>query len=284
MVETEEETVAETDPIGSRLKAAREAQGMSLDDVAAKTRVPIRHLQHMERGEWDALPATTYSVGFARAYAGAVGLNPSEIGSELRAQLGTGAKTPAQAALYEPADPARVPPLSLAIIAGVIALLLVAAYLFWRNSAVEDAPVGQDEVAVADAGPAAAPGGAPPPAPAIAPAATGPVTITATDEVWLRVYEAGGANLVEKIFKAGETYQVPATATRPQIITGRPNAIRVNVGSTVIPPLGPPEKTVADVSLLPADLIARPAPSAAPAAAKGPANAKAPAKAPAPAR
>jgi len=74
MVETEQDDFA-ADPIGSRLKAAREAQGMSLDDIAAKTRVPIRHLQHIEKGEWDALPAPTYSVGFARAYATAVGLN-----------------------------------------------------------------------------------------------------------------------------------------------------------------------------------------------------------------
>jgi len=278
MVELEEETVAEADPIGSRLKAAREAQGMSLDDVAAKTRVPIRHLQHMEKGEWEALPATTYSVGFARAYASAVGLNAAEIGSELRAQLGVGQKTPAQAALYEPADPARVPPKALVITVIVIGLLLIGGYLIWRNNAVEEAPIAQSELAVADAGPAAAPGAVPPPAPGPTAATTGPVTITATDEVWLRVYEAGGANLVEKIFKVGETWQVPATATRPQLITGRPNAIRINVGSTVIPPLGPPEKTVADVSLLPADLIARPAPSAAPVAPKAPAKALAPAR------
>src|SRR5439155_12383970 len=130
MAELEQvETAA--DPIGARLKTAREAQGLSLDDVAAKTRVPIRHLVHIEKGEWDQLPAPTYSIGFARAYATAVGLEASEIGSDLRAQL-TNAQAPTPAH-YEPADPARVPPRWLALVAGIIAILLVAGYFVWRS-------------------------------------------------------------------------------------------------------------------------------------------------------
>ncbi len=66
--------------IGERLRAAREARDMSLDEVATRTRIPLRHLQHIEAGEWDSLPAITYSVGFARSYANAVGLNGAEIG------------------------------------------------------------------------------------------------------------------------------------------------------------------------------------------------------------
>jgi hypothetical protein len=64
---------------------------------------------------------------------------------------------------------------------------------------------------------------------------------------------------------AGERYVVPATAERPQILTGRPNAIRVTVGTTEIPPLGPAERTISDVSLAPADLVARLQPAQAPA-------------------
>ena len=74
--------------VGERLRLAREAKGLSLDDVARQTRIPIRHLEHIEREEWDALPATTYSVGFARSYANAVGLDGAAIGAEVREQLG----------------------------------------------------------------------------------------------------------------------------------------------------------------------------------------------------
>src|SRR3712207_1378987 len=125
--------------IGLRLRAAREAKGLSLDDVARQTRIPVRHLEHIEREEWDALPAVTYSVGFARSYANVVELDGAQIGAEVRAQLG-GARpgNTAAAPFYEPADPARVPPRSLAIAAAVLALLLVIGYLIWRSSAVDD--------------------------------------------------------------------------------------------------------------------------------------------------
>jgi cytoskeletal protein RodZ len=74
--------------VGERLRTTREAKGVSLQEVATQTRIPIRHLEHIERGEWDALPAATYSVGFARSYATTVGLDPAEVGQELRQELG----------------------------------------------------------------------------------------------------------------------------------------------------------------------------------------------------
>ena len=74
--------------IGERLRRAREARAMSLDDVASQTRIPMRHLQHIEQEEWDALPAPTYAIGFTRNYATAVGLDGPAIANELRDQIG----------------------------------------------------------------------------------------------------------------------------------------------------------------------------------------------------
>src|SRR4028119_2393630 len=94
--------------IGQRLRVAREAKNLSLAEVASKTRIPIRHLQHIEDGEWDALPAPTYSVGFARSYANAVGLNGNEIGAELRQQIGS-PRPPHDAAPPHSAPPRACP-------------------------------------------------------------------------------------------------------------------------------------------------------------------------------
>lgn len=245
-------------PVGDRLKAAREERGMSLDDVANVTRVPTRHLLHIERGEWDALPAQTYSIGFARAYAKAVGLNGAEIGQELRAQLG--APQHSATIAYEPADPARVPPRSLAIVAGLIAILLVVSYAIWRsNSVPEEDP--QAEAAAADT-----PIVAPPPAAVAGPnlplggpsaAASGPVVLTAVDSVWLRVYEAGGPILFESTMKPGDRFEVPSNAQRPQVRVGRPEALRVTIGQSPVPQLGPTGQPIGDVSLLAADLVGR---------------------------
>lgn len=241
-------------PVGKRLREAREAKGLSLDEVAARTRVPTRHLQHIEDGEWEALPAPTYTVGFARSYGNAVGLDGTEIGAELREQLGGGSNR-AAAPAYEPADPARVPPRSLAIVAAVIALLLAGAYMVWRSGAVDDSDIEAADVVSAPAEPAA-PKAAPK---AAAPAApqTGPVALTAIQEVWLRIDEEGGQRLYQGTLKAGERYEIPPQAQRPQILTGRPDALRVTVGNTEIPQLGPAERTISDVSLAPADLLAR---------------------------
>lgn len=266
-------------PVGERLRAAREAKGMSLDDVASMTRVPTRHLQHIEDGDWDSLPAVTYSVGFARAYAGAVGLDGREIGSELRSQLGA-PQSSAVTAPYEPTDPARVPPRSLALVAAVIALVLVAGYLVWRGSAVGDADP-QMEAAALDTPILPQPKAAPRPVTAnqaaAGPAAlAGPVVLTATDELWLRVSEADGPVLVERTMRPGESYEVPATAQRPVLRAGRPDALRVTVGQTIIPQVGPSGRPVGDVSLLPADLAARlqaPGTGAAPPSAPAPAPA-----------
>src|ERR1044072_4467237 len=85
-----DEELVETDmpTVGERLRAAREEKGLSLEDIAAQTRIPQRHLESLETADWDKLPAPTYTTGFAKSYAGAVGLDRSEIGEQLRAEIG----------------------------------------------------------------------------------------------------------------------------------------------------------------------------------------------------
>ena len=241
--------------VGERLRRAREAKGMSLEEIATQTRIPVRHLQHIEKEEWDALPAVTYCVGFVRSYANAVGLDGSELGRELRDRLG-GMRTRAPAAeYYQPADPARVPPRSLALFAAIFAVVLIVGYLFWRNSG-DNVPTS----VTAPVAEAPAPQQArqqQPAAPSPQSAAGQPVTMTATGPVWLRVYEEGGATITERTLAAGESLQIPATATRPMLRVGAPEALRITVGQTVIPQLGPAGSPVGNVSARPEDLVAR---------------------------
>src|SRR5438046_9662731 len=83
------EPVPEVPPtVGERLRAAREKAKLSLEDVAAQTRIPQRHLASIETGEWDSLPAPTYTIGFAKNYAGVVVLTRADIGEQLREEMG----------------------------------------------------------------------------------------------------------------------------------------------------------------------------------------------------
>jgi len=269
-----DEELVETDvpSAGERLRAAREEKGLSLEDIAAQTRIPRRHLESIEQADWDKLPAPTYTIGFARSYASSVGLDRTDIADQLRAEMG-GQRTMAQSEVFEPADPARTMPKSL-VLGAIVAVILLVILMSWLSRRSLEQP---DE-GVVNTPVAAAPAAQQPAAPAPTAAAQGPVVLTATDAVWLAIKD-NGTVLKQGIMQPGETFQVPATATAPVLTTAKAEALRINVGTAVAPSIGP-AATKVSVSLLPADLMktgqaARPAPAAA---------APAPAQAPAPVR
>jgi cytoskeleton protein RodZ len=244
---------------GDKLRRAREAQGLSLQEVAVRTRVPIRQLEVLERNEFSSLPGIPYAVGFARAYARALGMDEAEIAADVRGELGPDSRAGRYEA-FEPADPARVPPRALAWTAAVVALLIAIGYGVWRTQMFT--PPTDEQIAENVAAPAAprAPGAAP----SAAPATPGPVVLTATDAVWLRIYDEAGTRLLEKEMAKGESFTVPANANNPMILTGRPDALAVTVGGKPVPALGTAERTISDMPISAAALLARPAPAAAP--------------------
>ncbi|MGJ3626299.1 helix-turn-helix domain-containing protein [Sphingomonas sp. MMS24-JH45] len=93
--------------VGARLRAAREAQGMSMADLAQRTRVTQRFLEAIEDDRLDLLPSSTYASGFARAMARAVGLDQAEIGRDIRAAIARGGGPVRQHHIEEIADPSR---------------------------------------------------------------------------------------------------------------------------------------------------------------------------------
>jgi cytoskeleton protein RodZ len=258
----DEETVATEFPsVGERLRAAREEKGFSLEDLAAETRIPLRHLESLEAGDWDQLPAPTYTIGFAKSYASAVGLDRAEIGDQLRAEMGGYRADTPTVEHFEPVDPARTMPKWL-VLSAIVAIIAVVIVFSWMRSRAltEEAPPPvatqeQQVPAPAQAAPQAAP----------AAAAQGPVVLTATAPAWLRVTDQG-KTLYEGMMQPGQTYQVPQTAVAPKLRAGAPEALRITVGNAVAPPVGPAGQVASDVSLLPADLMRAPSATPAPAA------------------
>ena len=255
----EDKVATNSSTVGARLKAARTKQKMSLEDIAAQTRIPLRHLESVEQSAWDRLPAPTYTIGFAKAYAGAVGMDRAEVSEQLREELGGHSYKVTSTDSFEPVDPARTMPkwLVLGAIAGVLLLVLL---LSWLNERSLEA----DEPAAANT---AAPIAAAPATPAPArPAAQGPVVLNATEQVWLRVYDKAGTEYFSGMLNPGQTFAVPSSAAAPLLKTAKPEALRINVGTAIAPTVGPAGKMISDVSLLPADLLrsgAAPAPASA---------------------
>lgn len=75
--------------VGQKLKDARIAKGLTLDDLQQSTKIQKRYLIAIEEGNYDALPGNFYVRAFARQYAETVGLNPNEIVNEIDQELGT---------------------------------------------------------------------------------------------------------------------------------------------------------------------------------------------------
>jgi cytoskeleton protein RodZ len=238
---------------GQRLRAAREEKGLSLEDVAAQTRIPRRHLESLESGDWERLPAPTYTTGFAKSYATVVGLDRSEIYEQLRSEMGGVRPTATASEVFEPADPARTMPkwLVFGAIAAVLVLVLVMSWLNERSFR------GTDEAAADTPATAPAPEVAAPAPVAPAAVAQGPVVITANEQVWIQVKE-GTSTLKAGLLEVGQSFEVPATATAPMLTTAKPEALRIAVGTADAPPVGPAGATVRNVSLLGPDLMRGP--------------------------
>jgi cytoskeletal protein RodZ len=252
----------ETEPdeivtVGQRLREAREAKGLSVEDIAAQTRIPTRHLTSLEESDWEKLPAATYSIGFAKNYAAAIGLDRNEIGDQLRAEMGGSRPPAAYAEVYEAVDPARTMPKGLVI--GALALLAVLVLgLSWLSNRSMKA-----EQPAAEAAEVTPPAVAAAPAAESSPAPAGVVVITATEPVWVAIRD-GAAVLKQGEMAAGERFEVPASAAAPVLTTGKPEALQIQVGTGQAPSIGPAGKRVSDVSLKAADLMQAPATQASP--------------------
>ncbi len=252
------DTAAPPSGAAARMRAAREAAGLSLKDIAETTRVPLRHLASLEEGDYSALPGATYVSGFARAYARAVGMDESALVSQLREEIDEMGGLAHSAYEFEEAvNPARIPPRWLAWVAALIVLVVAASYGIWRMQLMTPPTDEQIASQAAETEQGSRQGTVSPAAPAPAPA-IGPVVMTAVDDVWIRIYQPDGTKLYEGILKRGDSYTVPDNARDPMILTGRPDALAVTVGGQAIPPLGSAERTISDVPVGAAALLARP--------------------------
>ena len=230
--------------------------------MAQRTRVPLRHLEGIENGDYSAMPTPTYAVGFAKAYARAVGENEVEIARDVRGRAEVTAARRPEYQPYETHEVVRGPSSGVMIGAIGLAVVLLIAVGLWfgtdlfRGNGLDSPPGRERELCPETAG-AATPV-------ETAPATTGQVTLVANDEVWLRIYDAAGTTLKMGTLAPGERYDVPQDANGPMINVGRPDKLQVLVNGTAVPPLGDGKRAIKDVGIGAAALAARGQPAAAP--------------------
>lgn len=125
---TGQTTPADGRRVGRELRTARERLGWDLPAVSAGLRIRQAYLAAIEEGRLADLPGKTYAVRVLRSYARALGLDPDEVASRLRAEA---AEVKRKTELTSPAPvPERGVPAWAVALAGL--MLAVAASVSWH--------------------------------------------------------------------------------------------------------------------------------------------------------
>jgi cytoskeleton protein RodZ len=241
--------------VGRRLQQAREARGLSLAQVASRTKIPSRQLSLLEAEDYARLPPGIFIRGFLRATAGVVGLDPDELVRQFQEE--TGPPAPATADI---SPPGPVPPgrgIRFRIATGgawaparaggwVAAVTLVAAgvlALSWLRGPANETSASEPEERRAVAASPAAPAparpvgtigrGTTPPAP---PVQEVTLTLTADRPCWVSL-TVDGERLTYRTLAPGE--QVTARMRQQvSLRAGDAGALRVSANGSDARPVG----------------------------------------------
>nr|WP_312019040.1 RodZ domain-containing protein [Peribacillus frigoritolerans] len=122
--------------MGNRLKEAREAKGLSLEDLQELTKIQKRYLIGIEEGNYSMMPGKFYVRAFIKQYCEAVGLDSEEIFEQYKSEIPSvySEELPEQLSRVQsrktiPAGDSKVVELLPKILAAV--LVIGAAVLIW---------------------------------------------------------------------------------------------------------------------------------------------------------
>jgi len=198
--------------IGAALKAIREFQHLTLEQVAETTCIRRAYLAALEDRRLDALPSRPFTIGYVRAYANALGLDGEAAVRRFKAD-----EPSREEPLRGPVgvDQGRDPRL---VIAGVAGALVVAAIALWnvaQRAMTEDAPPPA-RAAAESVKPAATAKGGPVALGAPLPAPVESTTPTPYETPGLEAATAGGGSADAAIAAAKlATANKPATPAEP---------------------------------------------------------------------
>ena len=121
---------------GARLRDAREAIGLSLEDVSARLHLDRHTVESLEADRFDHLPAPTFVRGYLRAYARLIDLPHAPI---IEAFDRRGLEPPALIADIATGQEARSTDLPMRVATyGIVAVLVVLAVVWWQNQRIDE--------------------------------------------------------------------------------------------------------------------------------------------------
>lgn len=241
--------------------------------IAKQLCIREEFLEALENGDYHKIPELVYVLGFARNYAMELGLEPEEIITKIKREMGL---TPDDAAGTESDDTADAVPMVKSgarwamralnyvkkrwiwFIGGAIILAVAAVSIVMAvRSAARPTTVPQTVVA----------------APAAEPADVAPVynlavrerfgtenadnaeiVLQANQESWIKVEDARGNNVFSRVLVPGDIYYVPAGG-RHKATFGNAGGVDVWVNGKQAPRVGPDHTRKAGIVLAPSSLM-----------------------------
>ena len=225
--------------VGQILREAREAQGLTLEDAAARLRLMNRQVEAMETDDFEGLGQAVFARGFVRNYARLLGLVPEA----LLARMEGAPAEPAAVSLAEP-TPSRswlTSPWLILLLLGLLVVVAVPVALYWwlnsegemassrqvppaaqvrsapvaapapaavpaeaASSAVQLAP----DASTAPAAESAVPAEGSAPAAPETPAVSGALHLEFGDEAWTEIKDASGRMLHRQLNPAGSSVDI----------------------------------------------------------------------------
>ncbi len=240
--------------VGQRLRAARMARQLTIEEVAGQLHLQVRHLDALEEQDLSRLPGPSYICGYLRSYAKFLHLPSNEIVENypgVSEHIAGVKSTVVSTKLYTPRafDLPRPRPAWLGAVGMVVALLLGGWLVYQMSSGVPEPSVSTVTPVPAKKGApeAAAPQErlvSPSPASENTPAANAdvidvlpPSTPVATlvlefsGDSWVEIYDAGERRLVYEAVHTGETRVVKGQAPF-KLMLGAAKSVKVRLNKT----------------------------------------------------
>lgn len=242
--------------LGLFLKMARTDLGLEIEPIATYLNIRSIYLEAIEENQPADLPERVYVIGYIKAYATYLGLDPLEA---VRLYKIENPSKPAYVSANVPFQPEeskilpspRVLWTSLGLLGALLVAGLVVNGAFHKNSDPKvQAPVISEATPVE-----LMPELATQPLVEVDPE---PVKLVAEQNSWIEIRGEDGKVLVRKTLRAGQTYELSADDALLEehtLTTGNAGGLKIFVGEQELAPLGKKNETRRGVSLDPEKLL-----------------------------
>jgi cytoskeleton protein RodZ len=118
--------------VAAELKSEREKRKIPLSQIAAETRISLRHLESLEEGRFSDLPGGIYNRAFLKAYCETLNLDPREIMRRYEAELPPVPERSVKSRVHIPQQTSSIK-ISPFVIWGLMLLISAAGLFFSRK-------------------------------------------------------------------------------------------------------------------------------------------------------